>query len=62
VTLRRCPELGSPWSGARGVTHVLQRPDFYVYGSASGPTEASALLEGLRADLQRAPQPQGARS
>jgi len=62
VTLRRCEELGSSWSGTRGVTHVLQRPDFYVYGSASGPTGASALLEGLRADLQGAPQPQGARS
>jgi len=61
VTLRY-EELGSPWPETPGVSHVLQRPDFYVYGSASGPTGASALLEGLRADLQGVPQLQGARS
>jgi len=60
VTLRRCDELGSPWSETLGVTHVLQRPDFYVYGSASDATGASALLEGLRTDVQGAPHLQGA--
>jgi len=62
VTLHGCEELGSSWSETRGVTHVLQRPDFYVYGSASGRMGPCALLEGLRADLQGAPQLQGARS
>jgi len=61
VTLPRCNDLVTLWS-ERGVSHVLQRPDFYIYGSASGPTGASALLEGLRADLQGAPQLQGGRS
>ncbi len=62
VTLRRCDELVSPWSEKRGVTHVLQRPDFYVYGSAASPTGATSLLHGLRADLEKAPHLQGTRS
>ncbi|HML00156.1 MAG TPA: FAD-dependent monooxygenase, partial [Acidimicrobiales bacterium] len=52
VALRRCDDLGGPWSEAPGATHVLQRPDFYVYGSASRETGASALLDCLRAQLQ----------
>lgn len=62
VSLRRYEGLVVPWSETRGVTTVLQRPDFYVYGSASGPTGASALLERLRAHLGRSPRLQGALS
>lgn len=60
VTLRRSDGLGT-WFEGSGVTHVVQRPDFYVYGSASSPMGASALLQGLRADLEGASQLQGAR-
>ncbi|MHB8681390.1 MAG: bifunctional 3-(3-hydroxy-phenyl)propionate/3-hydroxycinnamic acid hydroxylase MhpA [Acidimicrobiales bacterium] len=61
VTLHGCDEL-TAWSEGRGVAHVLQRPDFHVYGTASDGAGASALLRRLRGDLQDAPSLQGARS
>ncbi len=35
-----------------GVDAILVRPDFYVYGSASGPGDADRLVQSLRADLE----------
>jgi 3-(3-hydroxy-phenyl)propionate hydroxylase/flavoprotein hydroxylase len=35
-----------------GVDAILVRPDFYVYGSASGPGDADRLVQSLRADLK----------
>lgn len=61
VTLDGCEELAA-WAEARGVSHVLQRPDFYVYGGASDPPGASALLADLRADLEGAALLEAARS
>jgi flavoprotein hydroxylase len=46
-----------------GVDAILVRPDFYVYGSASGPGDADRLVQALRADLtalglkEEAPEP-----
>ena len=46
-----------------GVDAILVRPDFYVYGSASGPGDADRLVQSLRADLaalglkEKAPEP-----
>ena len=31
---------------------ILVRPDFYVYGSASGAGDADRLVQSLRADLK----------
>jgi 2-polyprenyl-6-methoxyphenol hydroxylase-like FAD-dependent oxidoreductase len=45
------------WFAEHDVTSALQRPDFYVYGTASTPDGAAALLADLRTHLD-----QGARS
>jgi 2-polyprenyl-6-methoxyphenol hydroxylase-like FAD-dependent oxidoreductase len=52
ITLDRCSELYRAWFEAHAVTHALQRPDFYLYGTATDAVSASKLLDDLRADLQ----------
>lgn len=39
------------WFSAHGVTWVLQRPDFYIYGTATDAAGAKQLLTNLRAHL-----------
>lgn len=39
------------WFAEHDVTGALQRPDFHLYGTATSPTSASALLRHLRTDL-----------
>ena len=39
------------WLQDNGCRHVLVRPDFYLYGSASSPAELQALLQQLQSDL-----------
>ena len=39
------------WFGEHPVTWALQRPDFYLYGTAADAASAGALLAGLRAHL-----------
>lgn len=46
------------WLAERGVTSALVRPDFHVFGTATDPGGAEALLEALRAQLD--PRPVGA--
>jgi hypothetical protein len=52
------------WLAEHGAHAVLVRPDFYVFGSASSPSELPELLEDLRAQLQMTPTlaPSGAQS
>jgi hypothetical protein len=40
------------WFADQGVAAVLQRPDFYVFGTAATPDEAAALLGHLRTQLE----------
>jgi hypothetical protein len=39
------------WFAEAGVAVVLQRPDFYVFGSAATLDGTSALIRALRAAL-----------
>jgi hypothetical protein len=39
------------WFADHGVTTVLQRPDFYVFGTAGDAADAAALLGSLRTML-----------
>ncbi len=39
------------WFAAHGVAGALQRPDFYLYGTATTAGDASALLDDLRCHL-----------
>ncbi|GAA2073948.1 bifunctional 3-(3-hydroxy-phenyl)propionate/3-hydroxycinnamic acid hydroxylase [Streptomyces albiaxialis] len=39
------------WIEESGAVAVLVRPDFYVYGTAAGPSEVVDLLASLRTDL-----------
>jgi flavoprotein hydroxylase len=39
------------WLAKHGAFAVLQRPDFYVYGTAAAAGDVPALLEGLRSRL-----------
>lgn len=41
----------SRWFEKNGVTAVIQRPDFYVFGTAAAPIDVPALLERLRSQL-----------
>ena len=52
------------WLAEQGAHAVLVRPDFYVFGSASSPSELPELLGDLRAQLQMTPTlaPSGAQS
>jgi hypothetical protein len=40
------------WLAEHGVSAVLVRPDFYVFGSATGAEALPGLLDDLRAQLQ----------
>jgi flavoprotein hydroxylase len=48
------------WFGEHEATAALQRPDFHLYGTATCPTGAAALLEHLRTRLADPPARQGA--
>lgn len=39
------------WFEKNGVAAVIQRPDFYVYGTAASPDDVPALLQRLRSNL-----------
>jgi hypothetical protein len=39
------------WFAEHKSTAALQRPDFYLYGTAAGPADAAALLDHLRTRL-----------
>jgi hypothetical protein len=57
VTLGEGGEVGDPdrtyatWFADRHVIAALQRPDFYLYGTATTGGEAVALITRLRADI-----------
>lgn len=48
------------WFEANSCTAVLVRPDFYVYGTASRPSEIRTLVESLARDLNLQSAPAGA--
>jgi hypothetical protein len=39
------------WFAEHSCAAALQRPDFYLYGTAAGPAEAAGLLDHLRTRL-----------
>lgn len=45
------------WFERHGTTCALQRPDFYLYGTASGASAATTLLTDLRSHLLEEPNP-----
>jgi 2-polyprenyl-6-methoxyphenol hydroxylase-like FAD-dependent oxidoreductase len=45
------------WFADHGTTWALQRPDFYLYGTASDDDDATALLGDLRTHLERGTAP-----
>ena len=51
VSVEPIEPLLRAWFADRGVTWALQRPDFYLYGTATDPATASALLSQLRSHL-----------
>jgi 2-polyprenyl-6-methoxyphenol hydroxylase-like FAD-dependent oxidoreductase len=51
VSLSGADAVYRRWFGDRGVRVALQRPDFYVYGTAHDMTGAASLLEELRGRL-----------
>jgi flavoprotein hydroxylase len=51
VMLDRDDPVGRGWFDGRAVTWALQRPDFYLYGTAADATEASTLLSHLHSQL-----------
>jgi flavoprotein hydroxylase len=53
-------EVYDRWFTAHGATAALQRPDFHLYGTATSPTGAAALIEHLRSRLANQPARQGA--
>ena len=48
------------WFREHDTTAALQRPDFHLYGTATSPTGAAALIEHLRTRLANRPVRQGA--
>lgn len=48
------------WFSGRGVTWALQRPDFYVYGTANDAAGASALVSDLQSQLRTEKRLEGA--
>jgi 2-polyprenyl-6-methoxyphenol hydroxylase-like FAD-dependent oxidoreductase len=51
MVLDRADPVASGWFAERDVTWALQRPDFYLYGTATDPTGASTLLSHLHSQL-----------
>jgi flavoprotein hydroxylase len=51
MALDRADPVASGWFAERDVTWALQRPDFYLYGTATDPTGASTLLSHLQSQL-----------
>jgi flavoprotein hydroxylase len=49
------------WFRRHDVHWALQRPDFYLYGTAADATRAAALVEHLRADLSNDTDPRSGR-
>jgi len=45
------------WFADHGASAVVQRPDFYVFGSAPSPDDLRRLLENLRSQLSGSPPP-----
>lgn len=52
VSLRDPDALFTEWFNDHGTAAALQRPDFYIYGTASTAECASSLLVDLRHQLQ----------
>lgn len=48
------------WFDDHACSVALQRPDFHLYGTATSPSEAAALVENLRCRLALPPARQGA--
>jgi 2-polyprenyl-6-methoxyphenol hydroxylase-like FAD-dependent oxidoreductase len=57
VPLRRPDGDTARWFAESEATWALQRPDFYLYGTAATAPEASELLEDLRSRLSSVTQP-----
>ncbi len=51
VTLDRTDPVSTDWFAERGVTWALQRPDFYLYGTATDAAGASSLLSDLHSQV-----------
>lgn len=62
VTLDGNENVSRLWFEEHGATYALQRPDFYLYGTAADSAGASALLGALRAHIQEVPDVQGVTS
>ena len=60
VTLDRSDPVSDGWFTEREVTWALQRPDFYLYGTATDATGASNLLSDLRSQVAPAKRLEGA--
>ncbi|MBV8162592.1 MAG: bifunctional 3-(3-hydroxy-phenyl)propionate/3-hydroxycinnamic acid hydroxylase [Acidimicrobiia bacterium] len=60
VALREPDAVYRRWFSDHEATTVLQRPDFYLYGCATGAEGATALLEDLRRHLSTDHSLQGA--
>jgi len=54
-------DVYSGWFSEHEATAALQRPDFHLYGTATSPAGAAALIDHLRNRLAHQPARQGAR-